>query len=78
MGDSSYDGCAAVVLGGLESSIELGEPVDAASEGEVVQGGSSHCVGYRRIRTAADKVKVGQSLQFCDSNGRLFGCFCLP
>lgn len=41
---SSYDGCAAVVLGGLEGGIELSEPVDAASEGEVVKGGSSHCV----------------------------------
>lgn len=43
----SYDGSAAVVLGGLEGGVELGEPVDAASEGEVVESGGSHCVGVR-------------------------------
>lgn len=41
----SYDGCAAVVLGGLEGGVELGEPVDAASQREVVESGSSHSVG---------------------------------
>lgn len=41
----SYNGCAAVVLGGLESGVEVGQPVDPASKGDVVKCGSSHYVG---------------------------------
>lgn len=40
----SYNGCAAVVLGGLESGVELGKPVDPASERNVVKCASSHYV----------------------------------
>lgn len=60
----SYDGCAAVVLGGLEGGVELGKPVNAASQGEVVESGSSHCVGLDAenfMRTV--QVKGCQSLE---------------
>lgn len=40
-----YNRCAAVVLGGLESGVQVGQPVDPASEGDVVKCGSSHYVG---------------------------------
>lgn len=39
----SYNGCAAVVLGGLVGSVERGEPVDSATKGEVVES-SGHLV----------------------------------
>lgn len=42
---ASYNGGAAVILGGLEGRVELGEPVDPAPEGEVVESGSSHFFG---------------------------------
>lgn len=35
----AYDGCSAVVLGGLVGSVERGEPVDSATKGEVVKSG---------------------------------------
>lgn len=35
----SYNRCSAVVLGGLEGSVEIGEPVDSATKGKVVKSG---------------------------------------
>jgi len=46
--DRADDGSPTEVALGLERSVELGEPVDSASELEVVEGGSRHPGGSTR------------------------------
>lgn len=73
----SYNGGSTVVLGGLEGSVERGEPVDSATKGEVVKS-SGHLVswsdGFVELGSSVFQGESSKSrAKWWEGRGRLVG-----
>lgn len=70
----SYNRSSAVVLGGLEGSVERGEPVDSATKGEVVKS-SGHFVsrsdGLAELGSRVSQVESAEERRCGRSRSRL-------